>query len=105
MNENAMKAAESRKESREIVAVCDVFDLAKTKAWYAQRGYQPTGEWHYANRQETIVRVHFVRPMVINFSIHDLLDDLAELLIRGRYSRREAERVLNVLQAQKGGAQ
>lgn len=32
MIENVMTAAESRKESREIVAVCDVFDLAKTKA-------------------------------------------------------------------------
>ena len=98
-----MTAAESRKESREIVAVCDVFDLAKTKAWYAQRGYQPTGEWHYANRQQTIVRVHFTRPMVINFSIHDLVDDLLDLFLRGRYSRTDALRVLSTLQ--KGGAQ
>lgn len=102
MNEKVMKAAKSRKESREIVAVCDVFDLAKTKAWYAQRGYQPTGEWHYANRQETIVRVHFARPVVINFSIHDLVDDLLDLFLRGRYSRTDAIRVLSTLQ--KGGA-
>lgn len=97
-----MTAAESRKESREIVAVCDVFDLAKTKAWYASRGYQPTGEWHYANRQETIVRVHFARPMVINFSIHDLLDDLLTLFLTGRYSRQDALRVLTTIE--KGGA-
>lgn len=97
-----MKAAESRKESREIVAVCDVFDLAKTKAWYAQRGYQPTGEWHYANRQQTIIRVHFARPMVINFSIHDLVDDLLDLFLRGRYSRTDALRVLTTIE--KGGA-
>lgn len=105
MNENVMTAAESRPQnpSREIVAVCDVFDLAKTKAWYAQRGYQPTGEWHYANRQETIIRVHFARPMVINFSIHDLVDDLLDLFIRGRITRRAAIQTLNVLQAQKGG--
>lgn len=103
MNENTC-AAESRPQnpSREIVAVCDVFDLAKTKAWYAQRGYQPTGEWHYANRQETIVRVHFARPTVINFSIHDLVDDLLDLFLRGRYSRTDAIRVLSTLQ--KGGA-
>lgn len=103
MNENVMTAAESRKESREIVAVCDVFDLAKTKAWYASRGYQPTGQWQYANRQQTIVRVLFARPMVINFSIHDLLDDLLDLFISGRYSRQDALRCLTAIK--KGGAQ
>ena len=102
MNENVMTAAESRKESREIVAVCDVFDLAKTKAWYASRGYQPTGQWQYANRQQTIVRVHFARPMVINFSIHDLLDDLLGLFMSGRYSRRDAIRCLTAIK--EGGA-
>ena len=102
MNENVMTAAESRKESREIVAVCDVFDLAKTKAWYASRGYQPTGQWQYANRQQTIVRVLFARPMVINFSIHDLLDDLLALLISGRYSRQDALRCLTAIK--EGGA-
>lgn len=83
--------------------MCDVFDIRRVVAGYATRGYRPTGEWCYGNRQQTIVRVGFSRP-VLEFSLHDLLDDLAELLIRGRYSRREAERVLNVLQAQEGGA-
>lgn len=99
MNATKKTAGET---AREIVAVCDVFDIAKTKAWYAQRGYQPTGEWHYANRQETIVRVHFARPMVINFSIHDLLDDLLTLFLTGRYSRQDALRVLTTIE--KGGA-
>ena len=37
--------------------------------------------------------------------IYDLLDDLADLFFRGRYSRREAITVLDALQAQKGGAE
>ena len=100
-----MTAAESRTQnpSREIVAVCDVFDLAKTKAWYAQRGYQPTGNWQYANAAETIVRVEFARPATLSFSVHDLLDDLLDLFLRGRYSRTDALRVLSTLQ--KGGVQ
>lgn len=102
MNKNVMTAAESRKESREIVAVCDVFDLAKTKAWYASRGYQPTGQWQYANRQQTIVRVTFARPMVINFSIHDLLDDLLTLFLTGRYTRQDDLRCLTAIK--EGGA-
>lgn len=101
MNATKKTAGET---AREIVAVCDVFDIRRVVADYATRGYRPTGEWHYANRQQTIVRVGFCRPATLSFSIHDLLDDLAELLIRGRYSRREAEQVLNVLQAQEGGA-
>jgi len=104
--QNFNKMKKTRKTAgetaREIVAVCDVFDIAKTKAWYAQRGYQPTGEWHYANRQETIIRVHFARPMVINFSIHDLLDDLLGLFMSGRYSRQDALRCITAIK--KGGA-
>lgn len=100
MNATKKTAGET---AREIVAVCDVFDIRRVVADYATRGYRPTGEWHYANRQQTIVRVGFCRS-VVEFSLHDLLDDLVELLIRGRYSRREAEQVLNVLQAQEGGA-
>lgn len=100
MNATKKTAGET---AREIVAVCDVFDIRRVVADYATRGYRPTGEWHYANRQQTIVRVGFCRP-VLEFSLHDLVDDLAELLIRGRYSRREAEQVLNVLQTQGGGA-
>lgn len=100
MNATKKTAGET---AREIVAVCDVFDIRRVVADYATRGYRPTGEWCYGNRQQTIVQVGFSRP-VVEFSLHDLLDDLAELLIRGRYSRREAERVLNVLQAQEGGA-
>lgn len=102
MNENVMTAAESRKESRGIVAVCDVFDLAKTKAWYASRGYQPTGQWQYANRQQTIVRVTFARPLRLAFDIHDLLDDLLTLFLTGRYSRQDALRCLTAIK--EGGA-
>ncbi len=96
-------AGETAKE-RVIVAVCDVFDIRKTKEWYASRGYQPTGNWQYANRQQTIVRVEFALPATLTFDLHDLIDDLAELLIRGRYSRRDAINVLSVLKAQEGGA-
>ena len=97
-------AGETAKE-RVIVAVCDVFDIRKTKEWYASRGYQPTGNWQYANRQQTIVRVEFALPATLTFSIHDLLDDLVELFISGRYSRHDAINVLSVLKAQEGGAQ
>ena len=103
MNTTKKTAGETARE-RVIVAVCDVFDLAKTKAWYAQRGYQPTGQWQYANRQQTIVRVEFILPATLTFSIHDLLDDLLALHISGRYSRRDAIDVLGVLKAQEGGA-
>lgn len=99
MNATRKTAGET---AREIVAVCDVFDIAKTKAWYAQRGYRPTGRWQYANAAETIVRVEFTRP-VLEFNLHDLLDDLAELLIRGRYSRQDALRCLTAIK--EGGAQ
>lgn len=102
MNATKKTAGETAKE-RVIVAVCDVFDIRKTKEWYASRGYQPTGRWQYANATETIVRVEFARPATISFSVHDLLDDLAELLIRGRYSRTDALRVLSTIE--KGGAQ
>lgn len=104
MNATKKTAGETAKE-RVIVAVCDVFDIRKTKEWYASRGYQPTGNWQYANRQKTIVRVEFALPATLTFSIHDLIDDLAKLLIRGRYSRREAITVLDALQAQEGGAE
>lgn len=100
MNATKKTAGET---AREIVAVCDVFDIAKTKAWYAQRGYQPTGRWQYANRQQTIVRVEFARPATFSFNVHDLVDDLLDLFLRGRYSRTDALRVLSTLQ--KGGAQ
>lgn len=104
MNATKKTAGETARE-RVIVAVCDVFDIRKVKEWYAARGYQPTGNWQYANREETIVRVEFALPATLTFDLHDLIDDLAELLIRGRYSRRETVTILNVLQAQEGGAQ
>lgn len=51
-----------------------------------------------------MVRVGFRPRSAWNFDVHDLLDDLVWLFISGRYSRKEAEQVLNVLQAQEGGA-
>ena len=103
MNVTKKTAGETAKE-RVIVAVCDVFDIRKTKERYASRGYQPTGQWQYANRQKTIVRVEFALPATLTFSIHDLLDDLLALHISGRYSRNDALNVLSVLKAQEGGA-
>ena len=99
------KTAGETARERVIVAVCDVFDIRKTKEWYASRGYQPTGNWQYANRQQTIVRVEFALPATLTFDLHDLLNDLVELFISGRYSRRDALNVLSVLKAQEGGAQ
>ena len=86
-----------------IVAVCDVFDIKKTVESYRQRGYEPTGEWCYTNEAETMARVWFRPRSVWSFDVHDLLDDLVWLFVSGRYSRKEAEQVLNVLQAQEGG--
>lgn len=98
MNATKKTAGET---AREIVAVCDVFDIRRVVADYAERGYRPTGEWCYGNHQQTIVRVGFCRP-VVEFDLHDLLDDLVELLIRGRYSRNDALRCLTAIK--KGGA-
>lgn len=103
MNVTKKTAGVTAKE-RVIVAVCDVFDIRKTKEWYASRGYQPTGNWQYANRQKTIVRVEFALPATLTFSIHDLLDDLLTLLVSGRYSRNDTLNVLSVFEAQEGGA-
>ena len=102
MNTTRKTAGETARE-RVIVAVCDVFEIKKTVESYRQRGYEPTGEWCYANRQKTIVRVEFALPATLTFSIHDLLDGLLALFISGRYSRKEAMTVLDALQAQEGG--
>lgn len=102
MNVTKKTAGETARE-RVIVAVCDVFDIRKTREWYASRGYQPTGNWQYANRQQTIVRVEFILPATITFDLHDLLDDLLELFVSGRYSRQDALRCLTAIK--KGGAQ
>ena len=99
MNATKKTAGET---AREIVAVCDVFDIRRVVADYATRGYRPTGRWQYANAAETIVRVEFARPVTISFSVHDLVDDLLDLFLRGRYSRTDALRVLTTIE--KGGA-
>lgn len=103
MNTTRKTAGETARE-RVIVAVCDVFEIKKTVESYRARGYEPTGEWCYANGAETMARVWFRPRSVWSFDVHDLLDDLVWLFISGRYSRKEAEQVLNVLQAQEGGA-
>lgn len=103
MNAAKKTAGETARE-RVIVAVCDVFDIRKTREWYASRGYQPTGNWQYANRQKTIVRVEFALPATLTFNLHNLIDDLMELFVSGRYSRNDAINVLSVLKAREGGA-
>lgn len=103
MNATKKTAGETARE-RVIVAVCDVFEIKKTVEIYRQRGYEPTGEWRYANGAETMVRVGFRPRSVWNFDVHDLLDDLVWLFVSGRYSRKDALNVLSVLEAQEGGA-
>lgn len=103
MNATKKTAGETARE-RLIVAVCDVFEIKKTVESYRQRGYEPTGEWCYANGAETMVRVWFRSRSVWNFDVHDLLDDLVWLFVSGRYSRKDALNILSVLEAQEGGA-
>jgi len=92
-----MKRARNEK-SKTLIAICDIQKLQDLMDYYAKRRYIPTGEWFYANRSETIVRVTLRR---ITFSFRHLMDDISDYLFRNHIA---CSATKSLLAAMKGGA-
>lgn len=82
----------------------DVLNLRETQQVFLSQGYRSTGEWKYANRNETLVTVSFDRPDPLQqvFNASALLDDLTEQFIKGKMTRNEANQALEAIM-EKGG--
>ena len=93
---------------KEYSVTVDVFDLRRVNEQQLALGSQPLG-WRYANRDETLVTVRYAaaEPKTkapFAFTQGELVDELVELFVAGRYSRTEACQILAALKGEEGGA-
>lgn len=99
------KQTAAGKTARKTYSVrCDAFDLPDVNAMQIAQG-STFFAWHYANQAETEVEVVYQHPLLhnsVSLNIHDLIDDLLSLFLRGSYTREEADRILNVIEGRRG---
>lgn len=101
---NSKQTAAGKTAQKTYSVRCDAFDLQHVNAMQIAQGSTFLG-WQYANREETEVEVVYQQPLLhnaISINIHNLVDDLLDLFLLGRYSRTDARRVLTTIE--KGGA-
>ena len=93
---------------KEYSVTVDVFDLRRVNEQQLALGSQPLG-WRYANGDETLVTVRYAaaEPKAkapFAFTQGELVDELMELFVAGRWSRRETMEALKALKGEEGGA-
>jgi hypothetical protein len=97
---NSKQTAAGKTAQKTYSVRCDAFDLQHVNAMQIAQGSTFVG-WQYANQEKTEVEVVYQQPLLhnpISFNVHNLIDDLLSLFLRGVYTREEADRILTVIE-------